>query len=1268
MLKRLLTAGFFLFLASQVCAGITSIFTIPGGNDGDLQVNSNGTFGGKTLIAGSNVTITTAPTQITISLSTAAGGASIRVENNNIFILDTVTQDFSSAFSVTDNSGEAAIAINFSSVASVSNIILNQSDLQSGAVYHVSSATVAGQLSANSIKFTDGTIQVSSPPAGGTVGGSDTQIQFNDGGVFSGESNFTWSKSADTLTILGPYDQPSLEDALIFQSTVPASQSPGIGMSWRMQDFAGSTQTVFRILPYQYSADTSTSTLVGFFVRGDNALEEILRIGEPLSSTVPFIDLPIAGTRLKFSAGAFGTAFIEANATSGDLTLHPTSAANRIRIGNGGGAAYLLMFDTGVEDGDITWDGTNNKFIFHDNTQFYKAVQVGTVTSTQNNLIVDQDGDFWMLANASYTASTGRFSRINANRVAWGIEMQGAGLFPGEVDSGWVVWRATGATPGQTEISSTFGVVGGWELGYDVTSNRDLVVGGGAIEMDGFGTFPYGRLIHSNLSGEVLTGVGRNLYNDLADHDSDDYPEVFVGFSSDTFIVAYSTPQVQSNLRNILVVSTGVASIVDSGQMAVNSIRWPDGTVQVSSPSAGSGGSSISSTSVRVELGGVLVVNTSTMDFTSGVTVTDNGGEARVALDPTTFTGSQSWSDGVSDPSIDVVYNVSAGTPPQWTYSDNAITTLNNLTLSGLTPSQPLKLDGSFVVTASPINLSDTTNEVTGVLPAANLGAGSTNYIQNTNTLQSGATFYVSSGTVNNLNIGTSITWPDGTVQVSSPSAGGSSGSEIYPATSTPSFPYGYSASTGTVTSNFTIGTPGSTTAFYFDPAAGDATIRLYDTGSPGWGTQFWTASNEISGYFSQSVGSFIIGVSTSGKTANLKSRIQIDNGGSTYFNDATNTNALELNISSVVIANVISFTTATRVSQIQWADGTIQVSSPTTGGGTSSSALEVFSSFDGTVSSPTTSISIGDALKLTVTGSTAVINLDPSSATLHGQFIPVENIDISGQTDLEIPWNDSSVGLFGYDSRFKFDYTVGILHTQYFQATSSGTFAGQVSVGSIKFPDGTIQVSSPTSGGSSGSQIYPATSTPSFPYGLSASTGVFSSTVSASAIVYGGRTLGFNHIFHPGQAHLPDTSACTHSNPAAAHTDYLLCDAASDEAIQWSTVLYPYTGTPLRADIEATMATATSGSVVSDISLMCTSPGDAQDVDLASGFDTINSTTTAVPATAGYLFRIRATLTNNDSCAEGDLLVVKYNRDADNGSDTASDDIELRKFHIYEP
>lgn len=61
-------------------------------------------------------------------------------------------------------------------------------------------------------------------------------------------------------------------------------------------------------------------------------------------------------------------------------------------------------------------------------------------------------------------------------------------------------------------------------------------------------------------------------------------------------------------------------------------------------------------------------------------------------------------------------------------------------------------------------------------LSSSTLPPGSTNYIRNTSTLQSGATFHVSSGTVSGQFSPTTIRWPDGTVQVSSPPASSGGG------------------------------------------------------------------------------------------------------------------------------------------------------------------------------------------------------------------------------------------------------------------------------------------------------------------------------------------------------------------------------------------------------------------------------------------------------------------------------------------------------------
>lgn len=55
-----------------------------------------------------------------------------------------------------------------------------------------------------------------------TPGGSDTQVQFNDGGVFGGDAGLTYNKTTDKLTLAGQLD---LSGAAAGQIVFPASQN-----------------------------------------------------------------------------------------------------------------------------------------------------------------------------------------------------------------------------------------------------------------------------------------------------------------------------------------------------------------------------------------------------------------------------------------------------------------------------------------------------------------------------------------------------------------------------------------------------------------------------------------------------------------------------------------------------------------------------------------------------------------------------------------------------------------------------------------------------------------------------------------------------------------------------------------------------------------------------------------------------------------------------------------------------------------------------------
>lgn len=155
-----------------------------------------------------------------------------------------------------------------------------------------------------------------------------------------------------------------------------------------------------------------------------------------------------------------------------------------------------------------------------------------------------------------------------------------------------------------------------------------------------------------------------------------------------------------------------------------------------------------------------------------------------------------------------------------------------------------------------------------------------------------------------------------------------------------------------------------------------------------------------------------------------------------------------------------------------------------------------------------------------------------------------------------------------------------------------------------------------------------------------------------------------FTYTFNPDQAKLPGANPCVISNSTTAVTSSLLCDDSTDESVTWSTTLTPHPGGTLKVDIFYSMLSATSNNVVLTAALMCVTSGDSADIDTES-FASAGSATDAVPGTAGYLDKVTITPTD-DSCAAGDLIVLKISRDADNASDTASGDVEIRKVVLY--
>ncbi|MGW4411153.1 hypothetical protein ACWEJ6_44480 [Nonomuraea sp. NPDC004702] len=154
------------------------------------------------------------------------------------------------------------------------------------------------------------------------------------------------------------------------------------------------------------------------------------------------------------------------------------------------------------------------------------------------------------------------------------------------------------------------------------------------------------------------------------------------------------------------------------------------------------------------------------------------------------------------------------------------------------------------------------------------------------------------------------------------------------------------------------------------------------------------------------------------------------------------------------------------------------------------------------------------------------------------------------------------------------------------------------------------------------------------------------------------------------GAATLPDGSASNAApaiqrvkSSAAAPTPYLMqfaFDAATREQVMWNFRMpSDYGSTPvLKVQCKTS---ATSGNTIFEGRIAAVTPADAIDVNTKAFAAANASSATAVPASARRLFEISITLTNADSLAAGDFVVVYLARAADNASDTVdATDIEV--------
>lgn len=121
-----------------------------------------------------------------------------------------------------------------------------------------------------------------------------------------------------------------------------------------------------------------------------------------------------------------------------------------------------------------------------------------------------------------------------------------------------------------------------------------------------------------------------------------------------------------------------------------------------------------------------------------------------------------------------------------------------------------------------------------------------------------------------------------------------------------------------------------------------------------------------------------------------------------------------------------------------------------------------------------------------------------------------------------------------------------------------------------------------------------------------------------------------------------------------------LAFDASAKEMCYWSFRMpADYASGPV-LKVQYKMTSATSGGVAFTANIAAVTPGDSTDVDAKALAADNTATDATVPGTAGFLDEVSITLTNADSLAAGDLVIVRLAREVANAADTATGDCEV--------
>lgn len=322
-----------------------------GGSNTQIQYNSSGSLAGSSLLTFDGSALTAPATVYMSNGSSSLAPAKLvyTKDSSNKCTLGFYLQapnmsSYNPMFKITSNGGSAYINLpqvgaGYSSAAlfdTDGNLTRSGSIINSGGYIGIGKSSgisypldVGGDINLSGSLRINGVAQSF---GGGSPGGSDTQVQFNDGGSFAGDSNFLYSKTTGQIAV----SSVNVSDNFYVNGVALTTSSPGGSNTY---------------LQYNNNGSFGASSKMTF----DGTK---LSLNCPLSITSTNYITFTAGGRLTTASGS--SLFLNNDKTSGDCHINTGSSSSNTYIDNG--SLYVTSGNLTLSSGSVGINQTSPSY------------------------------------------------------------------------------------------------------------------------------------------------------------------------------------------------------------------------------------------------------------------------------------------------------------------------------------------------------------------------------------------------------------------------------------------------------------------------------------------------------------------------------------------------------------------------------------------------------------------------------------------------------------------------------------------------------------------------------------------------------------------------------------------------------------------------------------------------------------------------------------------------------------------------------------------